>query len=144
MDDGFPGVQQGKLRTLLKAITEAPTTFDDHEGPSNADKLEYIRETFQCPECDIFSPFPYEEIWQAENPINSKAGMYLCELRITALDHLIEHGGYEDNKRFMAALYQYKLVNLTWRAKMRAKIDLHNIVVFIRNPPDGAAPTVTH
>ena len=144
MDEGFPGIQQPKLCTLLKAITEAPTTFDDPEGPSNEDKLMFMRETFSCPECDIFTPFPYEDIWNAENPINSKAGMYLCDLRITALDYLIEHGGYEEHKPFMTALYQYKLVNLAWRAKMRTKIDLHNIVVTLRNPPDGSAPPATH
>lgn len=124
MDTCIPVVPDTQARLMILALTSAETVYTVQEGPSNHDKLHVIREEFAVPQADVFSPFPYDDIYVKGSPESLRAAYYMCDLRTQAFDRLLaEHiGDATDHLR-------RRFANVVWKIKFREKINMHNITV---------------
>lgn len=128
MDIGTPRLgtspEDQKMRATIIALTSSDSTYSKKEGPSNLDKLVNIRQQLLCPACDIFTDFPYQELYDNAGPDSFQSAFYLCDLRQQALDRLIEES-YGD----LVDHFQRRLINVAWKVRFRERLNLHNTSV---------------
>ena len=128
MDSGTPRLDDNKMRLSLLALTASDATYSKKDGPSNGEKLACVRDQLLCPNCDIFTEFPYQELYDDAGAAAFQAAFFLCDLRIQALDRLISeaHGEVADH-------LQRRLINLSWKVRFRERLNLHNMVVTLND-----------
>ncbi len=138
MDIGTPRLgtspEDQKMRATVLALTSSDSTYTQKEGLSNLDKLGVVREILHCPTCDIFADFPYQELYDTGSPESFHAAYYLCDLRMQALDRLIEEA-YGD----LVDHFQRRLINVSWKVRFRERINLHNTSVTLHEHRPSSA-----
>lgn len=132
-DTAVPVVSSAEEHARLLILTSSENVYTNPDGLSNAEKLEIMRTVFNCPKCDIFSPFPYAEVLDKGGAEAFGGGYHLSDLRIQTLDRLIA-----DSSGDTVEHLKRRLANLAWKVKYREAVNMHNMTVSIN---DGKIPT---
>jgi hypothetical protein len=116
--------QRARLEGM--GIITSSATFAQPGEPSNAVKLEHIRNQFDCPECSIFQEFPFTEIWNNGSPSAIQAAAFMADLRCQYLKHLVKHALVSPHHG-----YSVYCLNRIYYVRFREQLRMHTAEALI-------------
>lgn len=102
-------------------LCEDDTTFSDSSGLSNKDKWGCITAVFQCPDCNLFYDFSFDEVYETDHPTLAEAAWYVADLRAQFYQQTLEESPMD------TYAHSEFILNRQWSTRFRERVALHQI-----------------
>lgn len=104
---------------IAQEVLASDATFSHPGEPSNAMKIQHIREQFNCPQCGMHDVLPYAAVFLSTDPGKQQAGSFLADLRCQYIKRVLDEGLIPKLVGWM--LYTR---NRVWYVRMREQVNL--------------------